>query len=333
MSKDSKNLVVNADHFLFKNRSRKYIDELINFINNISDKSKNKINKNSLLKNKLYLDNPITEDKKETLTQNIVELIISNHFSDLLDNFEYEPNKKSKSPELIGFIENTQVQVEVKCPNDKQNVKSINNLNIKTLGRNPKNFEYYNDMKEILKNFNLSSCLYNNKDNKVKDYLYESHMKFERKYQDDGVNILIIVLDDIDQMNEYFFYFRFTEGAFFTKNPCLLNPEYFKNVDYVVLSSLGYFHNFYFEVESEIQWNFDKQFNIILENPFRRNSNNLNSLLSFDLSNLFFEYEFEAEDINVANALALRIFYEKKICLKNKISYFPKRSVKNIKYI
>ena len=101
----------------------------------------------------------------------------------------------------------------------------------------------------------------------------------------------------------------------------------------MVLSSLGYFHNFYFEVESEIQWNFDKQFNIILENPFRRNSNNLNSLLSFDLSNLFYEYEFEAEDINVANALALRIFYEKKICLKNKISYFPKRSVKNIKYI
>ena len=219
MSKDSKNLVVNADHFLFKNRSRKYIDELINFINNISDKSKNKINKNSLLKNKLYLDNPITEDKKETLTQNIVELIISNHFSDLLDNFEYEPNKKSKSPELIGFIENTQVQVEVKCPNDKQNVKSINNLNIKTLGRNPKNFEYYNDMKEILKNFNLSSCLYNNKDNKVKDYLYESHMKFERKYQDDGVNILIIVLDDIDQMNEYFFIFVLLKEHFLPRIP------------------------------------------------------------------------------------------------------------------
>ena len=74
-------------------------------------------------------------------------------------------------------------------------------------------------MKEILKNFNLSSCLYNNKDNKVKDYLYESHMKFERKYQDDGVNILIIVLDDIDQMNEYFFIFVLLKEHFLPRIP------------------------------------------------------------------------------------------------------------------
>jgi hypothetical protein len=323
-------IIIDPNHLLFKYKSKTYFDKLLSTIQNISLKTNNRIKEESILKNKLWIDRPISFEQNEKLTQNIVEIIISNYFCMLLDEIEYEPNKKSKSPELIGLFQETQIQVEVKCPSYIKNEVSENHFIIKTLGRDKRNFLFYDEISSFFNSLNNQSSLYKNNDNKVKDYLCDAHKKFEREYKKDSINILIIVLDDIQLINEYFLYFRFTEGAFFTKNPCLLNPEYFKNVDYVVLSSLRYFHNFNYEVDSEIQWTFDKQFNIILENPFRRNNKNLNSLLSFDLSNLFYEYEFEAEDTNVASALALRIFYEKKISSKDKILYFPNRSVKNI---
>lgn len=170
----------------------------------------------------------------------VVDYIIRN-----FDDIKYEPEyNDKKNPECSFEYNGRVVNIEVKCPDlfTKMRQESATGIKLFALERLPKKDDLI-QIKEVVQS-NMKDKqniqIVNRLDNKLKDYLLSAHQKFpvsSKSY----FNILVIALDIIQDMDEWYYYL-FGDGGAFTRNTYI--SEDYSNVDAVMLTNVQHGHIF-----------------------------------------------------------------------------------------
>lgn len=168
----------------------------------------------------------------------IVDYIIRNY-----EGFKNEPRYNGKkNPECSFEYGGRTINVEVKCPNMSKRIKQENLGGIKLFAseRFP-NKDSYTQAEEIIKSTikdaqNVHSI--NRLDNKLKDYLKSAHEKFPSS-SISYFNILVVALDIIQDMDEWYSYLLGDKGAFTDKT--YIEDDY-SNVDAVLITNVQHGH-------------------------------------------------------------------------------------------
>ena len=106
-----------------------------------------------------------------------------------------------------------------------------------------------------------------NKDNTMKDFLQSAHGKFADYRDENELNVLIIALDDVHSIQNWWHYLFENQGLF-TKNP-LVDPSTYSRVDTVFLTNLLFRHKHFASINRSA-WSILDSLNFCLSNPHRQ---------------------------------------------------------------
>lgn len=159
------------------------------------------------------------------------------------NKFLYEPKYNGKkNPECCFDYNGKTINIEVKCHDLTKRIEceEHNTLKIVMPKRIPDYKNVINEVKEIIKP-NLNNSNYSDVeelsrlDNKLKDFLVSASEKFP-KPDNTNLNILVVSLDTIDDLDEWYLYI-FGNGGVFTNNSFVLLERY-ENVDAILLTTV-----------------------------------------------------------------------------------------------
>lgn len=205
----------------------------------------------------------------------VVNYIMRNY----AEEFKYEPNYNGKkNPECSFKYKGRTINIEVKCPDytNRTEQESGEKLNVQLMNYFPHIEDAYDICKKIGQLQNREIEIIKPIDNKLKDYLESSNEKFP----DSGTsyfNILVIALNKISDMDEWYNYLFGYAGAFTTKPHISVD---YSRIDAVLLTNLQYGHDL-FDIDHDINpWYLENYFSFLLLNPCKEYINGLSSYYS-----------------------------------------------------
>lgn len=213
----------------------------------------------------------------------VVDYIIRNYY-----NFKYEPQYNGKkNPECSFEYEGRTINVEVKCPDLSKRIKqeTSEGINLYTSDRFPTK-DAYSQAIEIVKS-SIKDGVYiqpiDRLDNKLKDYLTSAHGKFPDS-SISNFNVLVIAVEIIPDMDEWYSYLFGTNGAF-TDSPYI--TEDYSNVDAVLITNVQAGHKA-FNVDKNInKWMLENYISLLFLNPQKENLYELGNYYINKAINLF----------------------------------------------
>lgn len=192
------------------------------------------------------------------------------------ESFTYEKPIRSntkKNPECTihssGFI----INVEAKCPKlpmvEEPDYDGQKVFVMKSAGRIPGYFTQFEELKRDIEgnNQDVKMVAGKNKDNTMKSFLQSAHEKFADYRNDNELNVLFVALDDIHNIQEWWYYLFENEGLF-TPKP-FEDPKTYSRVDVVVFTNLLYRHKNNENINGNA-WLVDDSFNLFLSNGHRQ---------------------------------------------------------------
>lgn len=193
------------------------------------------------IETKIY--DSLRSDNIEKYSQTMSELIVLYYVCRSYgDSFTYEPKYNGNyNPECCFSCGGFTVNIEVKCPNyaERNALKNRNTLKIDLIGQRLPDKKVLEEVVSMLKP-NISNTPYNDievkklMDMKLKDFLEHSNKKFPKG--DEYFNILVISLETITDLDEWYMYL-FGDNGVFTTNSFLFKNSY-SNVDAIILSTI-----------------------------------------------------------------------------------------------
>lgn len=181
---------------------------------------------------------------------------------------------KKKNPECSFEYDNRIVNIEVKCPNLSKRItqEKLGDVRIYAGERFPDIIRYNDIIDDIEHNCDsITIQPIDRLDNKLKDYLISAHNKFpntSEKY----FNILIIALDIISDMDEWYSYLFGDYGAF-TCNTYI--KEDYSNVDAVMITNIQSGHVGNPEYYAINCWALENYLSLIFLDPRKEKKHNL----------------------------------------------------------
>lgn len=168
----------------------------------------------------------------------IVNYIIR-HYKEFKNEPKYNDKKNSECSFKYG---DRTINIEIKCPDLFERIAQEDTEGIKLFPayRFPNKDSYIKMTKFIESNIRDGQTTKNIKrlDNKLKDYLISAHKKFPIS-NSQNFNILVVALDIIQDMDEWYSYLFGDNGAFTNKTYI---TDVYSNVDAVLLTNVQYGH-------------------------------------------------------------------------------------------
>lgn len=189
--------------------------------------------------------------------------------------FKYEPKYNGGyNPECAFGYKQKTINIEVKCPNmiKRMEVESHDTLKIFLEERIPGHEDVINDLKNIIA-VNIEKSGYSGieeiprMDNKLKDYLEHSQKKFP--LGDDYFNVLVITLEIVKDLDEWYSYLLGDNGVF-THNS-FINSNYDK-VDAVLLSTPVCGHRAWQNYKCINVWHLEETINLLILDPRKKHT-------------------------------------------------------------
>ena len=234
---------------------------------------------------KSQLDRPISKEQYLQFASEItvVDYIIRNH-----SNFKYEPKYNSqKNPECSFDYEGRTINIEVKCPDFSSRIQQEKADGIKVFAaeRFPDKDQYTEALKVINDQIQDSHIIksIDRLDNKLKDYLLSAQLKFPTSGLS-NFNILVIAVDTIGDMDEWYSYLFGDNGAFTSKT--YIDCDY-SNVDAVLLTNVQHGHMGYNVNLSINCWKLENYVSLLFLDPRKQNINGLSEYYEKSALNLF----------------------------------------------
>lgn len=200
----------------------------------LSDKDFN----NFLYKSRLDREISMAQYLQFSTEVTIVDYIIRNY-----GGFKNEPKyNDKKNPECSFEYKGRTVNIEVKCPDIFKRIEQEDSEGIKLFAADRlTNKDIYIQAKEFIE-LNIKDGqriqVIDRMDNKQKDYLISAHHKFPISNAS-NFNILVIAVDILSDMDEWYSYL-FGESGAFTNNTYIADS--YSNVDAVLLTNVQHGH-------------------------------------------------------------------------------------------
>lgn len=233
-----------------------YYDEFIHILMEFNKRLSNHQIMNLL--NKFNLNKPFDN---YSYIQHASELAVLKYIIDKFDrDFLYEPTYDSpKNPECSFKYNDKIINIEVKCPNYKKRDQQQNTNAINVMI--PERFYSKEKIDELCKidGFELLSLL----DNKLKDFIEDSHKKFPT-VSNNYFNILLISLPSLCDIDEWYVYL-FGDKGIFSKNS-FIKKDLTNNIHAFVLSDVAKKHTLR-SFNFQGNWKLDDCINLFLPNP------------------------------------------------------------------
>lgn len=212
----------------------------------------------------------------------IVDYIIRNY-----SNFKNEPKyNDKKNPECSFEYNGRTVNIEVKCPDFTKRIAQENSggINLFAAERFPDKDSYIQAQKFIASNIKKNHPIQNieRMDNKLKDYLLSAHQKFPLSCAS-NFNILVIALEIIQDMDEWYSYLLGDTGAFTDKT--YIRDDY-SNVDAVMITNVQYGHKANINLELNC-WQLENYVSLLFLDPRKEQYNGLGDYYKNSALNLF----------------------------------------------
>lgn len=193
----------------------------------------------------------------------VVDYIIRNYY-----NFKYEPQYNGKkNPECSFEYEGRTINVEVKCPDLSKRIKQETSEGIALYAsdRFPTKDAYSQVIKIVKSSMKDGVCIQpiDRLDNKLKDYLTSAHGKFPDS-SFSNFNVLVIAVEIISDMDEWYSYLFGTNGAF-TDSPYI--TEDYSNVDAVLITNVQAGHKAFNVDENNNKWMLENYISLLFLNP------------------------------------------------------------------
>lgn len=213
----------------------------------------------------------------------VVDYIIRNY-----SGFKNEPKYNgNKNPECSFEYEDRTINIEVKCPDFSKRIAQENSEGIKLFAaeRFPDK-NYYIQTKEFIESNirdrqSLKSI--DRLDNKQKDYLISAHQKFPVS-NSSNFNVLVIAVDIIQDMDEWYSYLFGENGAFTERT--YITDEY-SNVDAVLITNVQSGH-MADDVNLNINcWQLENYVSLLFLDPRKEKCNGLGEYYEHVALNLF----------------------------------------------
>jgi hypothetical protein len=212
-------------------------------------------------------DTRFTED---AYLQSASELTVASYVRGrCVSDFETEKkvNKSvnNKDVDVYYRIGSTRVYLEVKCPLEEAQA-SYPPFTVVPAGHTPGGLEQMRNFVQTA-NTQLPNAFQEgkNREMRLKDALVDAHQKFPQNPGTDELNLLFLACGDFTKMSDWHGNLM-GAGGFFTGNS-FHPPEAFRNVDFVILSSLKYRHSVAFNFPA---WTLDDVLLIPIANPHGR---------------------------------------------------------------
>lgn len=220
--------------------------------------------------------------------------------------FVNEPQYNSKkNPECSFEYDGRTVNIEVKCPDLTKRIDQEKSEKISLFVA-----ERFPDKKTYDASVNLIESTIKDGygvqkidrlDNKLKDYLLSAHKKFP-KSSELSFNILVIAVDIIQDMDEWYSYIFGDNGVFGDKTYV---EEDYSNVDAVMITNLQHGH-MGDEVDTAINcWQLENYVSLLFLDPRKENINNLGQYYSNSgidlfggLTRNFLRFQYELDETN-----------------------------------
>lgn len=201
----------------------------------------------------------------------IVDYVIRNY-----SNFKNEPKyNQKKNPECSFEYEGRTVNIEVKCPDLFKRMEQENFGGIKVFAgeRFPDKDSFIQVKQFIESNIKNGERIQNvdRLDNKLKDYLISANEKFPISDLS-NFNILVIAVDIVQDMDEWYSYLFGDNGAFTDKTYIV---EDYDNVDAVMLTNVQHGHMADDVDLSTNCWKLENYSSLLLLNPQKQLCNRL----------------------------------------------------------
>lgn len=307
--KDIENLILETDcnHPLKKAllcEHRYYLD-FLNAMNIFKDRLETKDYEGLIKKLNFEKEFDIYRYLQITSEINVLYYILRNYS----DDFIYEPMyNNGYNPECSFRYFNKTVNVEVKCPNMKRRNESEqrNTLKLGFLERTENHKELVKDITDILKP-SIENTDYTDieetyrMDNKLKDFLISAQSKFPES-NDENFNVLVICLEIIGDLDEWYSYIFGGTGVF-TDRPFIEAAKY-DRVDAILLTTplCGHLRWEYYDYCDV--WKLEETNNLLFINPDREKTKTGKFYfdkgigLFSDLTEEFLEYQIELDEEN-----------------------------------
>ena len=167
------------------------------------------------------------------------------------------------------------MNVEVKCPNMEKRIdaENRNTLKIFATERIPEHDKIVSELTKII-DPNIEKSRFSGidvnarRDNKLKDYLASGQNKFPAS-DDNNFNILVIALDIISDVDEWYSYVFGSNGVF-TKNTFV--DDSYDKVDAILLSTPVCGHKAWIRLANVNVWKLEETFNLLLLHPNREHA-------------------------------------------------------------
>ena len=233
-----KNSEVKHPIFVAATKDNRYWHDFLN-VNKHYESVLNKQEYNSFL-NKSQLNGQISMAQYIQFASEatIIDYIIRNY-----SGFKNEPKyNDKKNPECSFEYADRTINIEVKCPDLSKRIAQEDSEGIKLFSaeRFP-NKDCYMQIQEFIEsNIRDGQSIQNIErlDNKLKDYLISAHKKFPIS-NIQNFNILVVAVDIIQDMDEWYSYLFGENGAFTNKTYI---TDVYSNVDAVLLTNVQYGH-------------------------------------------------------------------------------------------
>lgn len=216
----------------------------------------------------------------------VVDYIIRNY-----SKFKNEPKYNgNKNPECSFFHEGRTINIEVKCPDLTKRIKQENSIGAKlyTADRFPNKNEF--EQTKVFLEMNMMGDHYiqtiDRMDNKLKDYLISAHQKFPVS-NISNFNILVIALDIIADMDEWYSYLIGENGVFTDRTYI---KEDYSNVDAVLLTTVQHGHMKPEAFLDENCWHLESYYSILILDPRKERVNGLGKYYIDTAISLFGKY-------------------------------------------
>lgn len=245
----------------------RYYSDFIEMMNYFSDNLSNDDYRS--IENKVI---SVSSSDEQTYLQCMCELTVLYYVMRNYGNeyFKYEPKYNGGyNPECAFCYKQKIINIEVKCPNmiKRMEVESHDTLKIFSAERIPEHDDVINELKSIIA-VNIEKSEYTGieeiprMDNKLKDYLEHSQKKFP--LGDDYFNILVITLEIVKDLDEWYSYLLGDNGVF-THNS-FINSNYDK-VDAVLLSTPVCGHRAWQNYKSINVWHLEETISLLILDP------------------------------------------------------------------
>ena len=227
----------------------------------------------------------------------IVDYVIRNY-----KDFKNEPQyNNKKNPECSFGYEGRTVNIEVKAPDLRKRASQEDSRDTKIYAAerfpNKQSYEHALEFIKTNMNENKNIQVVDRMDNKLKDYLLSAHEKFPDS-STSYFNILVIAVDTIPDMDEWYSYIWGDNGVFTEKTYVLEN---YNNIDAIMLTNVQHGH-MADNVDLTVNcWKLENYMSLLFLNPKKNDKNH-------NLEEYFFKYAIKLFD---NRTLSFLMFLEK----------------------